>query len=129
MEKGQVIKHLRTHNELNMYRDQLIDMENQLYEEGLRVQAMLNRCEEASKFNETILFGIKEGTLSTIRDYKRMEKILDAVVKQDYNPDKVWGVLIGVKNRIDQLEDSFSRNFNMTTDQYKQQVTQVGKSN
>lgn len=124
----------RNRNELLMHQAQLQQVANQLDERAAQIQfehdrlieqqnqmrAMIEANQKIVRDNELFLFAIKQNTINVIKDYKRVSKILDDVVRQNHNPEKVFMELVGVRAKISEMEQYFHNTFHMTPSQFKE---------
>jgi hypothetical protein len=109
---------MRNKNELLMIKSQVEHLLEQLQAEQQIMRELIASNDKIAKRNEVVLFGIKEATINTIKDYQRVGSMLDKALRQEADPDELAGFLIGCDAKVATLEDSFSSVFNMTTDEY-----------
>lgn len=111
--------------------DYRIDLEKKTWEVNEKEQRLRDLIDQNTKIlksNELFLFMIKESTLNTIKDHKRLCRMLGNVLTQDYSYDKVHEMLIGAQLKVIDLEHYFTNTFHMTPEQYKASKGKVPKT-
>lgn len=73
------------------------------------------------KSNEVYLYSVKEATLSTITDYKRLERYLGKILFDEPDYRRLSILHTGVQDKLDALEEYFVSTFKISPDQYKAQ--------
>lgn len=125
---------VRNKNEVAMHKAQLEQIGLQLAEQAYQNQlereqvdqqinhlnSLIKINDKIVKDNETFLFAIKQNTINTIKDYKKVSKILNDVLSRNHDPDKTFVEMVDINSKINEMEEYFYRTFHMTPHQYRQ---------
>lgn len=137
------MRNIRNRNQLQMLQLQIDNMVESLEQEKMQIvidkmqldqgkkelKKLIQHNNRILRNNEVFLHAIKEGTISTVKDYEQVADILRSVLVQTYDLNTVRGMMIGVEGKIAALQDYFSHTFNLTTDQYIEQVNRTKELN